>query len=113
MTTEILAFKLISGDEIVAQVVSRTPGLLTDSSDSKPTAYVVRRPHILQMQQMGPGQVGLAFIPWTLSNPTIERMELPASAILLTYPPSDNVEQQYMEQTSALQVVKQQSRIST
>ena len=76
-------------------------------------SYTLRRPHILQMQPMGNGNVGLAFVPWTLSNPTIERLELPASAVLLTFQPSANVERQYLEQTSGLAVAPPGSRISS
>lgn len=114
MASEILSFKLIGGDEIVAEVVGVKRGnVLTESTTSPITEYMVRRPHILQFQPVAPGKVGLAFVPWTLSNPTIERMQLPASAVILTFSPSENVEKQYIEQTSGIQLATPGQRIST
>jgi hypothetical protein len=46
--------------------------------------------------------VGLALIPWTLSNPDISRLEIPASAVLLSFDPSSEVERQYLQQTSGI-----------
>jgi hypothetical protein len=129
--SEITSFKLLGGDEIVAEVLSvnrkavkATKTLLNESEApkaKKPAAketgeilsYTVRRPHILQFQPMGNGQLGLAFVPWTLSNPTIERLEIPASAVILPFSPSANVEREYIQQTSGLALAPAGSRIST
>ena len=107
------SFKMVGGDEVVARVLdTKSSKLLTDAPSPIET-YVVSRPHILQIQPMGNGQVGLAFVPWTLSNPTIERMEIPASAIVLVFDPSANVEKQYLEQTSGISIATPGQRIST
>lgn len=96
------SFKLISGEEIVAEVTGQG-GMLTEGS--QPTSYTVKRPHILQFQPVGPGQLGLAFVPWTLSNPTIQSLEIPASALIIPpFDPSANVEKQYLQQTSGIQL---------
>ena len=97
--SEGLSFKIVGGEEIVASVIKT---LHANGVDNTPTGWVVRRPHILRFQPVAPGQVGLAFVPWTLSNPEIDRIEIPASAVLLTFAPSDNVEKQYLEQTTRL-----------
>ena len=96
--SNVMSFKMVSGEEVVAELVS----MKTVTADSNPISYTVRRPHILQFQPVSAGQLGLVFIPWTLSNPAIEHLEIPASAVLLTFPPVDKVERQYLEQTSGI-----------
>lgn len=114
--SEVKAFKMLGGEEVVAEVVEYKHTNVLISGDHKSagslTGYVVRRPHILQFQPMGQGQLGLAFVPWTLSNPTIERLTIPKEAVLLTYDPSENVERQYIEQTSGIALAKPGQRIS-
>jgi len=100
------SFKIAGGDEIVAEVIDEIrSGLVVESAQQTVSAWVVRRPHALKMQPMGSGQVGLAFIPWTLSNPTIERMQIPASIVSVMFDPSDQVEKQYLQQTSGISLV--------
>lgn len=99
--SQILAFKLHGGDEVVAEVTSTQMG-----AAEKVVSYTVRRPHILKMQPTGPNQVGLAFIPWTLSNPVIDSLVIPESAIILTFEPSDHVEKQYLSQTSGIELAR-------
>lgn len=106
--SEIKSFKLVGGDEVVAEVLSTS-----EQPVGAINSYRVRRPHILQFQPMGQGQVGLAFVPWTLSNPTIEVLTIPASAVLLTFDPSANTERQYIEQTSGIALAPAGSRISS
>jgi len=103
--SQVKSFKLLGGEEIVAEVLEEKSGNVLSEGSAKHfpvTSYIIRRPHILQFQPMGNGQLGLAFVPWTLSNPTIERMEIPVSCVLLTFDPSANVERQYLEQTSGI-----------
>lgn len=102
---EVMAFKLTSGDEIIAEVTSVNRGskLLTETSNvGTIESYTVRHPHTIQFQPVGNGQLGLALVPWTLSNPTIHELELPATAVLLPFPPSENVKRQYVSQTTGL-----------
>jgi hypothetical protein len=94
--SDVKAFKMTTGEEVLAEVLNTT--IVND----KVVTYNVRRPHILQFQPVGPGQMGLALVPWTLSNPSIERMEMPAQAVLLTYEPSKKVSDQYLSQTSGI-----------
>lgn len=107
--SHVKAFKLVGGEEVVASVVDEVyeNKMLTENqSKGEVKAYVVRRPHILRFQPVSPGQVGLAFVPWTLSNPTIERLTIPASAVVLVFDPSDQVEQQYIQQTTGLEITR-------
>jgi hypothetical protein len=110
--SEVKSFKLVGGDEIVAEVIGEVTKDM--NCDGPIIAYVLRRPHILQFQPMGNGNLGLAFVPWTLSNPTIERIKIPVSQIVAEFEPADRVERQYLEQTSGISLAPATgSRIST
>lgn len=104
---DIRSFKIVGGDEIVAEVIkvveSANRFQLNETAPSGPIAYIIKRPNVLRFQPVAPGQLGLAFVPWTLSNPEIGEVVLPAKS-LLTEPfrPAANVEKQYLEQTSGL-----------
>jgi hypothetical protein len=118
--SEVKSFKMVGGDEVVAEVTDTiygNPIFATKNSGAEKgeiTGYTVRRPHILQFQPMPNGNIGLAFIPWTLSNPTIERLNLPVSALIIPpFDPSPNVTKQYLEQTSGIALVTPGTRIST
>lgn len=101
MASEVLSFKINGGDEVVARVIKTVRK--DNNVDGEITSYIVRRPHILRFQQTGPNQVGLIFVPWTLSNPEIDRLEIPAASLVIPpFAPSSNVETQYQEQTSGL-----------
>lgn len=116
----VLAFKLIGGDEVVAEVteiVRNNVQMLTESvSSAGPiVSYTVRRPHVLRFQPVAPGQIGLAFVPWVLSNPEINSVTIPVEALLIPpFEASKNVEDQYLQQTSGIALAKAPSgRIST
>ena len=104
--TKILSFKTISGDEIVAEVVREVPTgniLAEGSGASTVAAYVLKRPHVLRFQPVAPGQLGLAFVPWTLSNPDITEITLSVKSLIAEpFVPASNVEKQYLEQTSGI-----------
>lgn len=100
--SEVKVFKIVTGEEVVAELVSQR--FVSDANvPEKIVSYSIRRPHTLQFQQVAPGQIGLAFVPWVLSNPSIEELKVPASAVII--PPFDadpQVERQYLEQTSGI-----------
>lgn len=95
---KIVSLKLITGEEIVAEVNHRL------EINDKVISYSVRRPHILSFQSVGPGQIGLAFVPWALSNPEIDNVHIPAEAVIAEFIPADKVERQYIEQTSGISI---------
>ena len=97
-TADVYAFKMVSGEEVIAELKST----ITMEPSGKPISYHVRRPHILQFQPVGPGQMGLALVPWTLADPTIENLEIPGTAILLKYPAGESTARQYLQQTSGI-----------
>ena len=103
--SEVKSFKLVTGEEIVSEV-TRTLHLLNERLDphvsSDVSYYELRRPHVLQLQQVAPGQFGLALVPWVLSNPDIGSIQLPISSVIVSFSPNESVERQYLEQTSGI-----------
>lgn len=88
---EVKSFKLMTGEEIVARVMDETR-----------TEFVVDSPQVLQFQRVSQNQMGLAFVPWALSNPEISDLQLSKSSIVAVYPPASDVEKQYLSQTSKI-----------
>lgn len=113
MVDAVKAFKLTTGEEVVAalvdtkfaEIVARDNGL-TSYTAGKPTSYTLRRPNVLRFQPVAPGQVGLAFVPWTLSNPEIETVEIPAEFVISIFDPSEQVTTQYLSQTSGIELIQ-------
>ena len=101
---KIMSFKIVGGEELVAEVVREvTNGSVLSSTPAEVTAYVLKRPNVLRFQPVAPGQLGLAFVPWTLSNPDILEITLPAKSLIADpFEPAHRVEQQYLEQTSGI-----------
>lgn len=111
---DIRGFKLITGEEVIAGIIeevrastntSSTDGLFDSSGPI--VAYNIRKPHILRVQPVGPGQLGLAFVPWMLSNPDVSSVNLPVSSIITEpFEISDQVEKQYLQQTSGIELIQ-------
>lgn len=95
---DIRGFKIMGGEEVVAEVTGEV------FAGNNVTHIKIKRPHILQFQPVAPGKVGLAFVPWTLSNPDIDELDVPMSIILLSYPVSKAVESNYIRQTTGLEI---------
>jgi hypothetical protein len=96
--SQVKVFKMLTGEEVLAEVEKTKFGPTGEEVE-----YVLRRPHTLQFQPIGQGQIGLAFVPWALSNPSISAITVPVSALLI--PPFEadtKVETQYLEQTSGI-----------
>lgn len=103
--TKVLAFKIRSGEEVIAKVEStRTENVSIGSGlfKEKAVEWVLSKPHVLRVQQMNNGQLGLSFVPWCLSNPDIAGLILEDDAVLATFEPGSMVERQYLEQTSGI-----------
>lgn len=111
MSTEIRGFKLNSGEELVASVIStKTDNThiydgFVNTAESEIISYCVRRPLVLRFQNVSPGQLGLVFMPWLFFNPEVEEVEIPASAVLTAGPVSSQVETQYLQQTSGIELI--------
>lgn len=97
MTMKIISMKMVTGEELVTELVGT-------KFVGESTTYTLRRPHILQVQQVAPGKLGLVFVPWALSNPDIDIVEVPASAVITTFSPAGKIEAQYLQETSSIQI---------
>lgn len=92
---KILAFKLVSGEEVIARV----NGQLDDK-------YLVSKAQVLQFQQVRPGQMALALVPWILSNPEASDIPIQMSNVITAVPPSEKVEKEYLAQTSNIMLME-------
>jgi hypothetical protein len=106
MSSIIRSFKLVSGEEVVAEVLdAETKVFLTEKQHfgREGLEYKLRRPHVLQFQPIGPGKMGLAFVPWVLSNPEVEEVTIFARNVIgVPVEPSEMVQRQFLQQTSGL-----------
>lgn len=97
--SDVVTLKLVSGEEVVASLVSK----LSPTLDSNVAAYRVSKPQTLQFRPFGnSGQMGLAFMPWTLSNPSIREVEIPATFVMCMVDTDEEVARQYLEQTTGI-----------
>ena len=99
------AFKLVTGEEVIAEVRDSDTQklLLEEQRDTRDAVvYTLRHPNVLQFQQVGPGKFGMAMVPYTLSNPDLEEVKIPASKIITIFDVASNVEKQYLEQNTGL-----------
>ena len=93
----IRSFKLVSGEEVVANLVS------TEEQGDRVVAYLLESPHVMQFQHMQGGQLGLALVPWTLSNMELKsKVRLPAEFVIVTFETADKVQGQFTQQTSSI-----------
>lgn len=99
------AFKLVTGEEVIAEVRDpKVQELLQETFriTRDEVTYTLRRPNVLQFQQMAPGKFGMAMVPYTLSNPDLETVKIPASKVITVFDVADNVEKQYLQQNSGI-----------
>jgi hypothetical protein len=96
--SEVKSFKTVGGDEIVSEVISLV------YEGEKIVKYKLRRPQVLQFQPVAPGKMGLAFVPWLLSNPELDSVEVPVTVLPFCFPTATEVERQYLTQMSGIQI---------
>jgi flagellar assembly factor FliW len=95
--SNIRSFKLISGEEMVANLIS------TEEQNDKVVAFIIESPHVMQFQHMNGGQLGLALVPWTLSNMELrEKIRIPAQHVIADFETAHKVQQQFIQQTSSI-----------
>lgn len=88
---KVLAFKMISGEEVLARVSA-----VKEDASGKVLSYEIDSPMTLMV-----GQGGLGLIPWALANPEGE-FTLPSTAVLLAYSPQSEIEKQFLQRTSKI-----------
>ncbi len=92
---EIKTIKFTNGDEIIGRFVG---------VDSNSNTCEIEKPRGLLPQRMGDGQVGIAFVPWIISNPDAT-VSINMDAIAAMLDSSKEIGDAYLSQTSGLQLV--------
>ena len=91
--SDIKIFKLVNGDELIAEVVSGHQAI----------NWKVRRVRMILMQQHAQsGQIGLGLLPWLASNIDGEVEIYSASLMTLPFDPEENLQKEYLSQTSGI-----------
>jgi hypothetical protein len=88
-----IGLKLVSGEEIIARLIS------TDSHK-----YVVERPRSLVPRQIG-NQFTIGLIPWIISAEETASFEIDKDKVVATFVPMGDVEKEFLQQTSGIQLV--------
>jgi hypothetical protein len=100
--SNIVTLKLVTGEEVVATLVQK----LSATLDSNVAAYRVSKPQTLQFRPFGnSGQMGLAFMPWVLSNPGLREVDIPATFVMAVVDTDNEVARQYTEQTTGIALI--------
>lgn len=97
--TEVKSFKTTDGSELVAEVISKQFG-----SNEEVVSYKLRRPQVLQFQPVGANQMGLAFVPWLLSNPSLDSVTVSSKILLVEFETAPEVASQYLTQMSGIKL---------
>lgn len=71
-TGDVVCFKIVSGEEVIARVKTFDPLKIT-----------VAKPVTLQMQMVGPGQMGVGFAPFMVSADDTQEITFPRSAMVV------------------------------
>ena len=87
---KILGMKLVTGEEIIANVDS-------DSSTLK-----IAKPRVLHVVQVAPGELGMRLVPWLYSAPDITTTLDPTDVVGAPWEPETQVQEAYLRQTSEI-----------
>lgn len=97
MTDNIKAFKLKSGEEIIARC---------DNHINVDDKYKLSKVRQIVIQPIGPGQMGLAFLPW-IATAQDDEILLKANHLACDpFIPPENIEKEYLQQTTGIALVK-------
>lgn len=111
MAREVKGLKLTTGEELVSTILNveyepeKTHDGFVVKGSGKPSKYFLKDPMVLRIQPMAGGKVGLVFVPWTLSNPDLAEVPMGAEFVMAAFPPSLEVERQYLQQTSGIELI--------
>jgi hypothetical protein len=105
---KVQALKLTNGQEVISEVKQN---IRLGGSDEV-ISYTLTRPFVLHLSIM-PGGMDLAMVPFTLANPGLREITIPAKMVDVVFEPSIDVERRYLEQTSGIAVAPAGSRISS
>jgi len=93
---DIVAVKLISGEELIGRAIS----IPTDPSYQ----LVLSKPIVLGMQQTQTGELGLGFGPFMLGIEDDAKITLEASSYITMVKARDEIKQAYIKSTTGLEV---------
>jgi hypothetical protein len=97
----ILAFKLSSGEEIIARSTQISNG-----------NYIITYPRAVRvMKDPVSGEVGIGLVPWVISGSDGEDITLLGQSITVIITPARDMLDTYAQETSPLEVPKKQSII--
>ncbi len=87
-------FKALNGEEIIAKLIEETE-----------TEYTIEKARVLTMQQVQPGKLGLALIPWYLGAPdgTVDVSKAHVFSRLQTIPMQ--FAKDYLNQTTVIDLI--------
>lgn len=91
MSQKIIAFKILSGEEIIGRIESDDEDTLTLS-----------KARVIQMVQTGPQTMGMAMVPFMASNVDGEIPFKKSAIITEPVTPSEESEKPYMQQTTSI-----------
>ena len=94
---DIKIFKLVNGDEIIAEVVSGEGAI----------NWKIQKIRMILMQQHAQsGQIGLGLLPWLASNVNGEFELFPASLMGPPFDPEEPLQKEYLSQTTGIALAK-------
>jgi len=94
MGKNIRVLKMISGEEIICEVVAESE-----------LHMIVNKPFMFQVIEAHQGQLALAMTPYVLCDPNIENLPLKHLAIAFDIPAPTQPEKEYLSQTSSIELL--------
>ena len=92
----IKVFKLTTGDEIIAKVVSSPENVIPN--------WKIEKARMIIMQQTQAGHIGLGLLPWLASNVDGEVEIYSSALVLVPFSPDVNLENEYIQQTTGIAI---------
>lgn len=97
--SEVICLKLTTGEDIIARV--QEGQMVSDS----PKEYLLEDVHVISLQQVGPGQVGMSLIPYLLGDHTA-KIAINGAHVITAYPPAGQIRDGYLEKTSTIKIAR-------
>jgi hypothetical protein len=106
---KVVCVRFNSGEEIIAKVSENfsDTAILNDNGPWEAKGRITLDTVLgITFQQVGPNQMGIAFVPWAVGNTEATHIiDLSVHAFSI-YPPSVEIERSFLEQTSGIQLAK-------
>jgi hypothetical protein len=82
------------------------PELLNEElSPSYTPKFELEDVHLLQLQQVAPGQIGVTFLPWILGD-FKAKITIEGAHVMTSYVPTKNLEDMFVQATSNIALAK-------